>query len=239
MNDRILTREELISRSKISEKWLKELEQAGIIKPQGYTEKNIPYYHSHSIEQFNHIKKLIDMGYSLETIGKIARKFGFPRTGKINKKIPSRIQLTVGGLAERIGVSTRTIKHWEDMGIIQADMRSEGGFRLYSEVYVYLCNLIKDLQLFGYSLDQIKKISDLFRTYLAIESSMDQFPPRDTDQKLKRMLQEIKLLSNKINLLKKGIHRWEELLSKKTREINAYLKKNEKRLKSTQEKKNG
>lgn len=237
MNDRILTREEFISRSKISEKWLEELEKARILAPRGYTEKNIPYYNSNSIEQSNHIKKLIDLGYSLETIAKITRKFGFPLTGKINKKNPPRIQLTIGGLAERIRVSTRTIKHWEDMGIIQADMRSEGGFRLYSEIYVYLCNLIKDLQLFGYSLDQIKKISDLFRTFLAIESDINQFSPRETEQKLKRMLQEIRLLLDKINLLKKGIHRWEELLNKKTREINSYLKKNEKRFKSVQEKK--
>jgi DNA-binding transcriptional MerR regulator len=239
MNDRILTHDEFISRSKISEKWLQDLENARILSPAGVTEKNVPYYNSHSIDQCNHIKKLIDLGYNLETIGKITRKFGFPRTGKTNKKKPARMQLTIGGLAERLGVSTRTIKHWEDMGIIEADMRSEGGFRLYSEIYVYLCNLIKDLQLFGYSLEQIKKISDLFRTFLAIESNPEQFTPRETDLKLKRMLQEIKLLLNKINLLKKGINSWEELLNKKSKEINAYLKKNEKRLKSNREEKNG
>ena len=47
-----------------------------------------------------------------------------------NKKNNS--YLTVGNLADKIGVSPRTIKHWEDKGIIEPDMRSDGGFRLYS-----------------------------------------------------------------------------------------------------------
>ncbi|MCK7489606.1 MAG: MerR family DNA-binding transcriptional regulator [Anaerotruncus sp.] len=34
--------------------------------------------------------------------------------------------LTVGNLAERSGVSPRTIKHWEDKGIIEPDMRTRG-----------------------------------------------------------------------------------------------------------------
>ncbi|MCK4941939.1 MAG: MerR family transcriptional regulator [Candidatus Aminicenantes bacterium] len=239
MRDEILTRDEFISKAKISEKWLKEMEQIKIIEPSGFTENNIPFYTSRSIDQSNHIKKFIDMGYSMEAIGKITKKFGFPRSGENGKKLPTKKQLTIGGLADRVRVSTRTIKHWEEMGIIEANMRSEGGFRLYSEIYVYLCNLIKDLQLFGYSLDQIKKISDLFRTFLAIESNIDQFSQKECGQKLKRMVQEIKLLLNKIDLLKKGTNRWEELLNKKSKEINSLFKKNEKRLKSIRGDKNG
>lgn len=239
MKDKVLTRDEFIAKARIPEKWLKEMEHAKIIEPSGFTEKNIPFYTSDSIDQSNHVKKLIDLGYTLEAIGKITKKFGFPRSGESGKKASVKKRLTIGGLAERIGVSTRTIKHWEEVGIIEADMRSEGGFRLYSEVFVYLCNLIKDLQLFGYSLEQIKKISDLFRTFLAIEANINHFSQRETRQKLRRMLQEITLLLNKINLLKKGTNRWEELLNKKSKEINAILRKNEKRLKSTRENKNG
>ena len=82
----------------------------------------------------------------------------------------------MGALAEKVGVSPRTIKHWEDMGIIEPNMRSEGGFRYYSDAYIYLCNLIKDLQLFNYSLVDIKMISDLFRYYLAIQQQPDSSP---------------------------------------------------------------
>jgi DNA-binding transcriptional MerR regulator len=239
MKDKILTRDEFIAKAKISEKWLGDMERARIIEPSGIAENNIPFYSAKTIEQANHIKRLLDLGYTPETIGKITRKFGFPRSEQSGKRGPAKKHLTIGGLAERIGVSTRTIKHWEEMGIIEADMRSEGGFRLYSEVFVYLCNLIKDLQLFGYSLEEIKKISDLFRTFLSIETDINRFSPKETEQKLKGMMVEIKSLLDKINMMKKGISRWEELLTKKAREINTFLKKNEKRAKPVRGSKNG
>lgn len=240
MKNKVLMRDEFIKSSKISEKILKELESAKIIKPSGFTEKNTPLYNRYSVEQINHIKGLLDMGYSLDEINKIARKIGLPKSSQISeKKGRQKKQFTVGGLAERVGVSSRTIKHWEEMGIIEADMRSEGGFRLYSEIYVYLCKLIKDLQLFGYSLEQIKKISDLFRTFLAIESNINRYSKKEAEKELEHMLQEIKQLFNKMNLLKEGINRWEELLNRKTKEINNFKKKNQKREIPTKGEKNG
>ena len=108
-------------------------------------------------------------------------------------------------------------------------MRSDGGFRLYSEIYVYLCNLVQDLQLFGYSLEEIKNISDIFRTFLTLEKNINAYSIEETTGKLASMLSEIDKLKAKMNLFKKGIHRWEELISKKTKEINALKKKNQKR----------
>ena len=55
--------------------------------------------------------------------------------------------ITISSLAEQVGVSPRTIKHWEEKGIIESEMRSAGGFRLYSQIYVYMCKLVKDLQI--------------------------------------------------------------------------------------------
>ena len=107
----------------------------------------------------------------------------------------------------------------EDKGIIDPDMRSEGGFRLFSEIYIYLCKLIKDLQLFGYSLEEIKKISDLFRDFLAIEKNPVIFKKDETAAKLSQMLSEIQILFDKMALFKQGIQRWEDLLKKKKKEI--------------------
>jgi DNA-binding transcriptional MerR regulator len=231
MKNKVLMKDAFIKKSKISEKFLNELESAKIVKPSGFTENNLPLYNRYSVAQINHIKKLLDMGYSFDEINKITKKIGLPKSSQSSeKKGRKKKQFTIGGLAERVEVSTRTIKHWEEMGIIEADMRSEGGFRLYSEIYVYLCKLIKDLQLFGYSLEQIKKISDHFRTFLAIESNINRFSKNETEKELNRMLQEIKLLFNKMNLLKEGINRWEELLNKKTKEINNFKRKNQKRV---------
>jgi DNA-binding transcriptional MerR regulator len=99
-------------------------------------------------------------------------------------------------------------------------MRSEGGFRLYSEGYVYLCELIKDLQLFGYSLEEIKAISDLFRDFLALSQSLTAFSSAEAASKLLSMTEHIQSFEDKMALFKAGMERWENLLKKKKREIS-------------------
>ena len=173
---------------------------------------------------------MTDLGYSMDEIQKVIKKVGFPKTLSVSEsKVTAAKHLTVGDLAAKVGVSTRTLKHWEEKGIIEADMRSSGGFRLYSETYVYLCNLIKDLQLFGYSLEEIKRISGEFRDFLIMEKNIDIYPPKVTGKKLDVMSVEIKALKERMKLLKNGIGRWDELVNKKVKEINVLNKKNEKR----------
>lgn len=230
MANNFLVRKELIEKSKISEKVLNEWEEIKIVKPAGFTEDKFPFYTQQTIDHINKIRKFIEIGYTLEEIQRILKKVGLPKhASEYANSQKLKKHLTIGGLSESVGVSTRTIKHWEDKGIIEADMRSDGGFRLYSEIYVYLCNLVKDLQLFGYSLEEIKHISDLFRTFLTIEKDMNTYPIVETAKELDTMCREIETLNVRMNLFKKGIQRWEELISKKTKEINALKKKNQKR----------
>ncbi len=66
-------------------------------------------------------------------------------------------------------------------------MRSEGGFRLYSKGYVHLCKLIQDLQLFGYTLEEIKAISDYFRDFLAFQERLEAFDKDEVAPKLEAM----------------------------------------------------
>ena len=230
MSDDLLVRKEMIEKAKISEKLFNEWEELKIINPSGFTDDKIPFYTLQTVEYINKMKKFLDIGYTHEEIQKILKKVGLPKnSGEYGNSKLLKKHLTIGSLAERVGVSTRTIKHWEDKGIIEADMRSDGGFRLYSEIYVYLCNLVQDLQLFGYSLEEIKNISDIFRTFLTLEKNINAYSIEETTGKLASMLSEIDKLKAKMNLFKKGIHRWEELISKKTKEINALKKKNQKR----------
>ena len=230
MTKNFLIRREFIKEAKISEKVLKEWETVKIIKPKGFTEDNIPFYTLVALAKVNNIKKFLDMGYSLVEVQKILMKIGLPRNNESQEKSNElKKHLTIGGLAERVGVSSRTIKHWEDKGIIEPDMRSEGGFRLYSQTFVYLCNLIKDLQLFGYTLEQIKVASDYFREFLAISENIETYSKEETEKKLDIMLLAIKELTEKMTLLKEGISRWEALINKKKKEINTLKRKNQKK----------
>jgi DNA-binding transcriptional MerR regulator len=235
-----LIHSEFIKEARISKKVLKEWENVKIIKPAGSTGDNIPFYNPQAVERVNNIKKFLDMGYAIDDIRQILKKVGLPNSsGGAEKSKELQKHLTIGALAERVGVSIRTIKHWEDKGIIEADMRTEGGFRLYSEVFVYLCNLIKDLQLFGYTLEQVKTNSDHFRDFLAVEENINTYSKEETANKLDTMLLAIEELTGRMNLLKQGITRWEELITKKKKEINSLKKKNQKRENPGGKNKNG
>lgn len=220
MRDSIFTQEEFIAQIGVSIEKLRIWEQQKLIQPVGYTDDHIPFYDSRNLIEAEHILKLEQLGYSSEEIEKILKKVGLPRIKHGPKgHQESTSFLTVGALAEKVGISPRTIKHWEDKGILIPDMRSEGGFRLYSQVYVYLCTLIQDLQRFGYSLGEIKTISDYFRDFLMLQTNLNSVSPKVADAKLRAMLEAIDALFSKTDLLKKGIQRWEELLKKKKKEI--------------------
>lgn len=227
----ILSRLELLERMKIKEEALKEWEVRKMIRPFGFTDDRVPFYAVEAIEKIGLIQKLSEMGYEIELIEKIIRKIGLPK-GRDRKGNRTRLDryLTVGGLAERVGVSTRTIKYWEDRGIIEPDMRSDGGYRFYSEGFVFLCNLIKDLQLFGYTLERIQQVSDLFRVFLEISKTGESRASEESIKKMEDMLNEIKALFDKMELLKTGIGRWEDLLKDKRKEIVGLKKRFQKRI---------
>jgi DNA-binding transcriptional MerR regulator len=231
MNDKtVFTRDEFLSKFNLSETSLREWEKIKLLRPVGFTDDKIPLYSEDTGARIKHIQRLNELGYGPDEIQKILRKVGLPKAREKKEKSDDADKyLTVGDLAERVGLSPRTIKHWEHKGIIEPDMRSEGGFRLYAEVYVYLCELIRDLQLFGYTLEEIKEFSDYFRDFLAFQNNLEVFPRDEVARKLDIMLREIKLLFDKMNLLGKGIKRWENLLKEKKKEVLDLKNKNQKR----------
>ncbi|MCJ7488427.1 MAG: MerR family transcriptional regulator [Candidatus Aminicenantes bacterium] len=230
MNKDVLTLDDLARKAGVSQERLAEWTKAKLLKPDGFTDGKAPLFAAGSLDRVAHILRLADLGYGTDEVLKIIKKVGLPRDGRGRK--PTRDKnsfLTVGNLAERSGVSPRTIKHWEDKGIIEPDMRTEGGFRLYPESYVFLCQLIRDLQLFGYTLEEVKSVSDDARTLLAIEADPDSLPRAEVEKKLEAMLAAIQALYDKMKLLEEGIERWKDLLKKKKKDVLALKSKNRRR----------
>lgn len=64
----------------------------------------------------------------------------------------------VGEVAERLGVSPRTIKYYEELGLIEPEARSSGGFRLYGEEDVRRLERILRMKGVGYSLATIREL---------------------------------------------------------------------------------
>jgi DNA-binding transcriptional MerR regulator len=226
----IFVRDELIENTGVQATTLKEWGRFQLIKPDGFTKDQIPFYSKETLERINKIKGLLELGYGIRDIQKIIKKIGVPKSPpQKNQKKKLNEFFTIGDLADRVGVSPRAIKHWENKGIIEPDMRSEGGFRLYSDIYIYLCNLIKDLQLFGYTLEEIKEISDLFQYFLTIKNNLKAYSKEENTKTLNRMLEHIQTLFERMKLMKEGMERWENLLKSKKKEIMDFKNQNQKR----------
>lgn len=64
----------------------------------------------------------------------------------------------VGEVAGDLGVSPRTIKYYEELGLVEPEERSPGGFRLYGERGVERIERILRMKGMGYSLAAIREI---------------------------------------------------------------------------------
>lgn len=66
--------------------------------------------------------------------------------------------MQIGEVAERTGLSLRTIRYYEEVGLVRPSARTQGGFRLYTEPDVARLNLIKRMKPLGFSLDETRDL---------------------------------------------------------------------------------
>jgi DNA-binding transcriptional MerR regulator len=64
--------------------------------------------------------------------------------------------MQIGEVAEQTGLSLRTIRYYEEVGLVTPSARSAGGFRLYSETDVARLRLIRRMKPLDFSLEEMK-----------------------------------------------------------------------------------
>jgi len=70
--------------------------------------------------------------------------------------------LYIGDLAKRAGTNPKTIRYYEDLGLLSEPERTESGYRLYAESDVERLRFILSAKALGLSLNEIKDIVDLW-----------------------------------------------------------------------------
>jgi DNA-binding transcriptional MerR regulator len=69
----------------------------------------------------------------------------------------------IGELARMFDVTLRTLRYYEELGLLEADERSSSGHRRYPEKNVVSLKRIQQLKDYGLSLVEIKELFDLAR----------------------------------------------------------------------------
>lgn len=110
-------------------------------------------------------------------------------------------QLKIGEVSRQSQVSVKTIRYYEDIGLVQAADRSEGGFRLFGPEVITRLAFIKRAQTLGLSLSEIHDI-------LVIHDQGNS-PCHEVKQTLHHKIDEIQQRIDELTLLK---HQLQNLL---------------------------
>ncbi len=70
--------------------------------------------------------------------------------------------ISIGNLAKTIGVTTRTLRYYEEMGIMSPPRRLEGAVRVYAPVDVRKLKFILRLKELGLSIKEMQELDSVY-----------------------------------------------------------------------------
>lgn len=76
----------------------------------------------------------------------------------------------IGEVAERVGLSLRTIRYYEEVGLAPPSGRSDGGFRLYTDDDVERLRLVKSFKPLKFTLEEMRDLLALRDRFAVGES---------------------------------------------------------------------
>lgn len=88
--------------------------------------------------------------------------------------------MQIGEVAERTGLSLRTIRYYEEVGLVVPSARSQGGFRLYTEPDVQRLGAIMRMKPLGFQLDEMRELLGILDALAADDAA-------DRDKHLHRL----------------------------------------------------
>jgi DNA-binding transcriptional MerR regulator len=74
----------------------------------------------------------------------------------------------IGELAERAAMSLRTIRHYDEVGLLKPTGRTDGGFRLYTDTDLARLMVIRRMKPLGFTIEEMK---DLLRVVDALDGA--------------------------------------------------------------------
>jgi MerR family copper efflux transcriptional regulator len=113
----------------------------------------------------------------------------------------------IGTIAKESGVPIKTIRYYEELGLLKASGRTEGGFRLFESDVLSRLNFIKRAQSLGLSLLEIK---DFLGVYDRGELPCDRIEEKLQDKvtQIDRQIKELTLFKQELQALLSG---WEKV----------------------------
>lgn len=108
--------------------------------------------------------------------------------------------LQIGEVADRTGVTQRTLRFYEERGLLKPPTRMDGGFRLYSENDVARVEQIKRLQsLLGLTLAEIKEMVEAEEVREELDATYR--PDRPVEERIERLTKRIEVTKRQYDII--------------------------------------
>ena len=121
--------------------------------------------------------------------------------------------LQIGEVAERTEVTQRTLRFYEERGLLKPPTRMDGGFRLYSESDIQRVERIRRLQkLLGFALAEIKEMVDAEEVKMQLKA--DYRPEAALSQKKNQVLRAIEVTERQHDLIRQKVSALTDMQSK-------------------------
>jgi len=219
-----LTQEEFLHRLRITPQELTTWLEHELVSPVPASDSprgSAPRFAESAVEEGELIRKFTALGYSLPEIQKIKKSVGLPVRDEQGRYVSRSDLLTIGELADRSGINVRTIKFWEEKGLIAPHRRTEGGFRLYRPADVVLLSFIKDLQAFNYTLAEIGDILGLAGQDLgATDTDLAAVPTAE----LEKTASALEYLVERMREMREASARVETVFSRRLRSVQKAIR---------------
>ncbi|MGX1314454.1 MerR family copper efflux transcriptional regulator [Streptomyces calvus] len=127
----------------------------------------------------------------------------------------SEQHMQIGEVAARTELSLRTIRHYEETGLVLPSARSQGGFRLYTEADVARLMVIRRMKPLGFTLDEM-------RALLEATDRLDagqELPPAEREELLARIRGFEETTRQRMDDLRTQLSRAEEFASTLARRL--------------------
>ncbi len=131
--------------------------------------------------------------------------------------------LQIGEVAERTGVTQRTLRFYEEKGLLRPPTRMEGGFRLYSEDDVRRVDHIRRLQnLLGITLAEIKEMVEAEEMLWELKAQYR--PESDVAEKRRQLQKAIDVVSSQHGVVSQKADQMSEMKTQLEERLNTFAR---------------
>ncbi|WP_328587381.1 MerR family transcriptional regulator [Gottfriedia luciferensis] len=121
----------------------------------------------------------------------------------------------IDDVAKECGLTKRSIRYYEEIGLIPPPERSEGGFRLYSEMHIERLKKIMNVRdVLGFSLQEVQE-------YMAISEAFEEFRQQyreskdsmSEEERREKLLGAEPILAQQLNMIDEKLKKMNEIRS--------------------------